>query len=363
MTNPPVDDFWQGIHADTVASAPADGPGLAIEVIDIPAPLDGQFGTFQKKAVPEPLAAALFHPDEATRTGTETQPADASDAHVYAILDGAKIDGLRDRLEQSGLPHLCLFKGRSAADMGDLAPWIVRLDAESRFVRNLFTRGAAPWQLWDDAPGIFLRARSDLDTIQAHLRHFTRLRDEDGQWLYFRFWEPAVAAIYFAGMADRPDLARLWFHPRKGPPIDRLAIVTPMPARSQAMIVRPRNLAEVPHQPMADRLIRRDIQRLADARRAADTTELARALRDAFPDDLTMPDADLYRATSVALERLMATGFRQRDILFMMLAWELLFGPGFEAIDPDGQLARIMRSDGDESERFDRLRQRMDQLG
>lgn len=351
MNIPPTDDIWLSTRSDAGVSEPE--PGLAVQVIDIPAPLDGQFGANPKKTVPEPLAAALFPGGDHG----------ACESQTYALLDGGKIEGLVERLEQSGLPHLCLFKGQAAAEMGDAAPWIVRLEAENGFVRNLFTRGPAPWQLWDDATGIFLRSRSDLDMMQAHLRHFTRMRDEDDQWLYFRFWEPAIAAIYFADMAARPDLARRWFHPRRGLPIDMLAVITPDPVLSRAMIMRPRGLDRVPHDPAAARLTRLDIRRLGEGRRALDVADLARSLRAAFPDDLTAPDAELLRAISVALERLMPFGFRQRDTLFVMLAWELLFGPGFESIDPQGRLAQIMRGAGDEAERFERLRQRMSELG
>ena len=350
MSIPPSDDIWLGALPGAAGSDP--GPGLVVEMIDIPAPLDDQFGMHPKKTAPEPLGAILFPPAEAT----------APESQLYAVLDGSRIDGLLDRLEQSGLPHLCLFKGQSAREMTEVAPRIVRLDPESTFVRNLFTRGPAAWQLWDDAPGIFLRSRSDLETMQVHLRHFTRIRDEDDQWFYFRFWEPAAAAIYFGDMASRPELARLWFQPRRGLPIDMMAVMLPDPVLSQAMILRPRDLAQVSPEPAA-RLTRRDIRRFAEGRRRSDAAALAKDLAEAFPDDLDMCRNRLVDAVSAGLDRLMAFGFRQRDTLFVMLAWEVLFGPGFESMDPDGQLAGIMRGAGDEAERFERLKQRMEQLG
>ncbi|WP_411840225.1 DUF4123 domain-containing protein [Paracoccus sp. ME4] len=344
-----TDDIWLGRRG--IADHDAPEAGLAVERIAVPAPLDGQFGVDPKLTVPPALAGVLFPEDQ------------GPDAHLYAVLDAGKIAGLQDRLEQSGLPHLCLLKGRTAEEMGDVAPWIVRLDAESSLLRNLCTRGPAPWQLWDDAPGILLRSGNDIATMQAHLRHFTRMRDEDGQWFFFRFWEPAVAAIYFADMATRPDLARLWFHPRTGLPIDMMAVITPDPTLSQALILRPRGLDQVPRDPATARLSRRDIARFAEDRRRSDAATLARELRAAFPDDLTMSDDALRTATETAMERLTAFGFRQRDRLFVMLAWELLFGPGFETIDPEGDLARIMRGPGDEADRFDRLQRRMEALG
>ena len=44
-------------------------------------------------------------------------------------------------------------------DLKQVAPWVVKLEQGSDFTRNLFTRGDAPWYLWDADPGIYVRSR------------------------------------------------------------------------------------------------------------------------------------------------------------------------------------------------------------
>ena len=116
--------------------------------------------------------------------------------HTYAVLDAAKVQGLPEMLETSGLDHACLFQGAAAEDYGDVAPWIVRLEEGHRLTRGLFTQGDAPWDMWETEPGIFLRSATSLDARRNHLRKFTKVRDENGKWVFLRYWEPRVIALY-----------------------------------------------------------------------------------------------------------------------------------------------------------------------
>ena len=329
---------------------PDPQPALHSRVIDDIVPLDAQIGVAQPKTVPDALHDAIF--------------GDA-DLPSYALLDAAKAPDLAEALTRSGLDHLCLFQGRAFQQLQSVAPWLVRLQPGNRFARALFTRSPAPWHLWDAQPGIFLRSHADMAQLRAHLRHFTRLQDEKGAWYYFRFWEPAVAALYFPSLADRPDLARRWFLPRDCAPIAQLVAMRPQDdtGRGLAHLLAPAMTgAQTPPRGTA-LLTQRDLALFASSRRQADADALARDLRRTFGDDITLPDDQLRDVSRRALERLAGLGFRQRDHLFVMLSWEIFFGPGFESIDPKGQLSQILHSPHDEAERFDMLKQRMQTLG
>lgn len=160
------------------------------------APLDAQIGVFPKKTVPEALYQVLFDQPEPTESEIEAAGGDISSlqsAQTYAILDAAKIANLPELLAQSGLNHRCLFKGDALQTLKDVAPWIVRLEDDNRFTRNLFTRSPAPWHLWDAEPGIYVCTRGSLDEMWRHFRKFTRVQAEAGKWYYLRFWEPRWA--------------------------------------------------------------------------------------------------------------------------------------------------------------------------
>ena len=112
----------------------------------------------------------------------------------YAVLDAGRVPGLPDLLAGSGLKHACLFRDEGGGDLQQAAPWIVEMRDENSFVRNLFTRGAAPWQMWDRRPGIFLRSAASLDDLRRHFRKFVRLYSQQTQsWHFFRFYTPEIA--------------------------------------------------------------------------------------------------------------------------------------------------------------------------
>lgn len=155
---------------------PSSNNGAAIEIFTINEiePLGDQFGADPKKTVPDKLHGALF--DELLET--------------YAILDAAKVPNLPELLEASGLEYKCLFKGKAYKDLSEVAPWVVKLDKNAEFTRRLFTKGDAPWHMWDKDPGIYIRSHVSLGDLCAHFRKFTRLRDDaENKWYYFAFYK------------------------------------------------------------------------------------------------------------------------------------------------------------------------------
>lgn len=151
---------------------------LNVQIVDDIVPLDRQFGLDAPKSVPDALVEPLFG-----------QPEPDSLLHTYMILDAARVLGLAELLEASRLEHRCLFKGDAYNEMKDVAPWIVRLEADNRFTRSLFTRSDSPWHLWDSEPGIYLRSHEELEEMWRHFRKFTKVQDDKGKWYYWRFWE------------------------------------------------------------------------------------------------------------------------------------------------------------------------------
>ena len=121
---------------------------------------------------------------------------------TYAILDAAKVTNLPELLERSGLEHRCLFKGAAYDEMKNVAPWVVRLEEDNAFTRNLFTRSNANWHLWDSEPGIYIRCRASIHGLWRHFRKFTRVQNPAGKWYYLRFWDKSVLNAARRGTRD-----------------------------------------------------------------------------------------------------------------------------------------------------------------
>ena len=208
-SNHDSDDPWV-LLPSRVATAQSGSarPALQVEIIEGVEPLDTQIGVFPKKTVPDALYDALF--GESALTAAEIKAAGGDSALVppmqtYAVLDGAKITNLPELLERGDLEHRCLFKGGAYDKLKNVAPWIVRLEDDNVFTRNLFTRSDAGWHMWDNQPGIYVRSRGTLNDIWRHFRKFTRVRDESGKWFYLRFWETEAAEVFWTAHDDHAD--------------------------------------------------------------------------------------------------------------------------------------------------------------
>ena len=154
-------------------ASPVTEAGIVFDPPITVEPLDLQLGAAQVEHLPEALRGSLF----------------ADDLFVYAILDSARIFGLPEILENSGLDHACLYSGKAATDLADVAPYIVALTPTSHITRRIFTAADQPQGWWQDRPGAFIRSRHSIDEIRGHLRKYTRLQTDTGGWMLFRFWE------------------------------------------------------------------------------------------------------------------------------------------------------------------------------
>lgn len=167
-------------------------PYLIIQEIKDVEPLDLQFGAVERKSVPDALYDPFFGQVEPTEAeiayygSVEAVPP----MKIYAILDAAKVQFLTSYLERSELYYKCLFKGSSAEELKDVAPYIVELTDDNEFTRNLFTSAGMPSNMWDKEAGIYIRSRATLDELWRHFRKFTRIQNDSGKWFYFAFWEP-----------------------------------------------------------------------------------------------------------------------------------------------------------------------------
>ena len=105
---------------------------------------------------------------------------------VYAVMDGAMVDGLPGRLAQIAPDAACLFEGSLDPMLSAAAPWLVKLDPGSPVTQLALRDG------WNGHWGIVLvtDAGLDLRTVRAHLRRVLRVRAPDGSSMLFRFYDP-----------------------------------------------------------------------------------------------------------------------------------------------------------------------------
>lgn len=173
---------------------------LSRSEIAMPAPLGKQLGFGQRNSLPEVVHAELF--DDPAPAGAASRPMLRS----YALLDGAKAPYLLTSiLQSSNLEYDSLFQGETQEALAEHAPYLVELKPGCGLGAKLFTSARA-MGLWEQELGIFLRSRAELPALRRHLRKFTRVQDEAGDWYYFRYWDPGIMREYLAARTASADV-------------------------------------------------------------------------------------------------------------------------------------------------------------
>ena len=115
----------------------------------------------------------------------------AQDTHnVYAILDGASIKDLLDRLYSDLPDFICLFPGDLEPDMAYVAPYLVHLKPETPFTDWVLEQG------WGKHWGIFALSRNNIRVMRQHFSTFIIVYDTLGTPLRFRYYDPRVLRAY-----------------------------------------------------------------------------------------------------------------------------------------------------------------------
>jgi hypothetical protein len=112
------------------------------------------------------------------------------EVNAYAVLDGASIPNLLDKLYDLSPVFCCLFRGELAPDMAEVAPYLVQLERGSEFTNWLIGKG------WGNHWGIFALSDADFRTMRRHFRTFLIVYDDTGRPMRFRYYDPRVLRLY-----------------------------------------------------------------------------------------------------------------------------------------------------------------------
>ncbi len=253
-------------------------------------PLDGQSPEAPEAAMPPAAAAAI--------------DALAPPGALYAILEAARVVGLPEILETSGLDWRPLFKGDAADRLEGVAPYLVALPADHGLTRAFFAEDGVVQPLWGQNAGVLLVSHAGTEALCAHLRRLTMLRDAAGRWSYFRFYAPATLHGLVPHLAETEESVQALF----GDVIAHL--IYQVPARDQLACLSP---ATTP--PPGGRrsvLLTPEIARAAA--RATDLTQVETLRRDAEAE-IAQHDPDTH-AKLIAQPR--STQFRNAKLLWRM---------------------------------------------
>lgn len=123
--------------------------------------------------------------------------------NVYAILDGASVPELQQRLYEMQPPQVCLYRGELDADLAEVAPYLVQLNCGTRFTSWLLS------ECWGRHWGVFVQSPFSLVEMRKHFRKFLTVHDEAGNPLVFRYYDPRVLTK-FLPTCEQEELAEIF---------------------------------------------------------------------------------------------------------------------------------------------------------
>lgn len=139
---------------------------------------------------------------------------EAADAgSLYAVVDGCAAPALSNLARTLGPGRAaCLYLGDAAANYGDKAPYLLRVDSA---LAATLGDGAS-----DPAWGCFVVSSIGFEAVRRHLRGWLTVNSPEGEAWLFRFWDPRLLPIFLR--ASQPDELNAFFGP-----IDAFAVVDP----------------------------------------------------------------------------------------------------------------------------------------
>lgn len=115
----------------------------------------------------------------------------AAEPDLWAVLDAARDPRIVQVLDECVDDARSLYEGPQNAALADVAPYLVRLRADSHLLRLLVEEG------WGAAWGIFIAWSASEKEVRRHLRRFLMVESEESrEKMYFRFYDPRVLRTF-----------------------------------------------------------------------------------------------------------------------------------------------------------------------
>lgn len=130
---------------------------------------------------------------------------EGSPSPLFAIVDGAAVEGLPNLLDAAAANYRCLYRGELDDDLNAAAPYLLELDQKSEFGRNFATAR------WGHSAAVFVHVSpsADIDDLRRHFRKLNRVKGPAGEDYLFRYYDPRVLRV-FLPTCDGEQLAAMF---------------------------------------------------------------------------------------------------------------------------------------------------------
>jgi len=126
-------------------------------------------------------------------------------SQVYAILDAARDESIYPVVMDHTGEYCCLYGAQIPEVLAKTAPYLVRLRQKDTFTDWLINEG------WGNGWGVFLETSATMEELSQHLRQHLKVQTEEGNELFFRYYDPRVLRVYLPTCTEAE--ADLFFGP------------------------------------------------------------------------------------------------------------------------------------------------------
>lgn len=162
---------------------------------------------------------------------------------VYAILDGARNDEIYPAIMDSKVPYCCLYRGKLSPDLAAAAPYLVQLQQQAPLTKCFLEVG------WADYWGVVFSSSYGINDLRGHFRRFLMVHDEQGDQLYFRFYDPRVWRLYLPICREDElnyvfgPISAYWIPGAIRKTIQSFALIQPQATRLKKLVMREDQIA------------------------------------------------------------------------------------------------------------------------
>ncbi|NUQ73419.1 MAG: DUF4123 domain-containing protein [Polyangiaceae bacterium] len=121
----------------------------------------------------------------------------AAEKKLYAVVDPAREERLLVLLRESVDRSQSLYEGVEGLAMAEVAPYLVAIEPNSALLAHLIMEG------WSKRWAIYVVSDDSFIEVRRHFRRILMVEDENGQPLYFRFYDPRVLGAFLPTCTDQ----------------------------------------------------------------------------------------------------------------------------------------------------------------
>ena len=115
----------------------------------------------------------------------------SSSLNIYLIIDGSRDESLYVKIQELGEDADCLYKGEMSLPYRSAAPHIIALNGQNDHRGNRILSMEATQLLQQvimQGCGLVVLTPVSFAELYRHCRHLLRIRHDDGEYVYFRFF-------------------------------------------------------------------------------------------------------------------------------------------------------------------------------